>query len=114
MRLAIAAPLAITCAALTLALAATPAAAIETINCERDHNPAERTICASQKLQILDAKVTEAYADIMLDGRVKGHVKRAVAESQLSFLKHRDACGRDVECLSEVMDRRAIRINYYR
>ena len=97
-----------------LPTAVTPAAAIETINCTRDHSPAERTICASQKLQILDAQVTESYADIMLDGHIKGHVKRAVAESQVSFLKRRDACGRDAECLTEVMELRANRINFYR
>ena len=110
MRLAVAT----TFAALTLAATAGPAAAIETINCERDHNPAERTICSSQKLQVLDANVTEAYADIMLDGHVKGYVKQAVAESQLTFLKRRDTCGRNVECLAEVMSMRVTRISYYR
>lgn len=101
-------------AALALGSAVTPAVAIETIDCSRDRGSAEKTICSSQKLQTLDAQVTEAYADIMLDGRIKGQVKSAVHESQLSFLARRDACGRDVECLTEVMERRASRINFYR
>ena len=100
--------------ATALAASITPAAAIDTIDCARDHNPAERTICSSQKLQVLDAKVTEAYADIMLDSHVKGHVKRAVLESQQSFLERRDACGRDSACLTEVMERRSSRIQFYR
>jgi uncharacterized protein len=110
MRLALAA-FALAAASLT---ATTPAAAIQTIDCQRDHSPAERTICASQRLQVLDAKITEAYADIILDGHVKGSVKQAVVESQINFLKRRDACGRDVDCLTEEMERRSMRIHHYR
>ena len=104
----------LTFAALMAAAAATPAAAIETINCQVDHNLAERTICASRSLQTLDARVTEAYADIMLDSHITGHVKRAVHASQLEFLSRRDSCGSDAECLIELMERRATRINFYR
>ena len=99
---------------LAIGTAATPAAAYDTINCARDHSPAERAICASERLQVLDAKVTEQYTDIMFDSYIKGPVKQAVHESQISFLQRRDRCGADVECLSEVMERRAMRINYYR
>ena len=99
---------------LMAAASVTPAAAIDTINCARDKNAAERTICGSERLQVLDAQVTEQYADIMLDGHVKGPVKQAVQESQRDFLGRRDACGRDVQCLTEVMERRATRINFYR
>ena len=101
-------------AALALTAVATPAVAIDTIDCQRDQNPAERTICSSQRLQVLDAKVTEAYADIMLDGGIKARVKDAVYISQLEFLHRRDACGRDPRCLAEVMEHRASRINFYR
>ena len=92
----------------------TPAAAYDTIDCARDQNAAERTICASQRLQVLDARVTEAYTDIMLDGGVRASIKQAVYDSQQNFLKRRDACGRDAECLAEVMSLRATRISYYR
>ena len=101
-------------AGLAIATAATPAAAYDTINCERDQSPAERAICASQRLQVLDAQVTEQYTDIMLDSYIKGSVKQAVHESQVSFLKRREQCGANVECLAEVMERRAMRINFYR
>jgi uncharacterized protein len=107
----------LTFAIASLALVAggtSPAAAFDTINCQRDHSATERTICDNQRLQVLDAQVTEKYADIMLDSHIKGDVKRAVHESQLSFLRRRELCGRDVECLAEVMERRATRINYYR
>ena len=104
----------VTFAALSLAAFATPAAAIDTINFRTDHTTAERAICASRSLQTLDAQVTEAYANILLDSRIEGDVKRSVHESQLAFLKRRDACGADAECLTEVMERRASRINFYR
>ena len=99
---------------LLLGTAISPAAAYDTINCERDRNPAERAICSNQRLQVLDARVTEAYTDIMLDGHIRSSVKDAVRESQQNFLKHRDACGRDPACLAEVMSLRASRINFYR
>ncbi len=93
---------------------ANPARAYDTINCQRDSSPSERTICASQPLQVLDAQVTEQYTDIMLDSHIKGDVKRAVHESQVAFLKRREQCGSDTLCLEEVMSRRASRINFYR
>ena len=100
--------------ALAVVAALTPASAYDSINCARDNGVAERTICADQRLQVLDAKVTEVYTDIMLDSHIKGHIKQAVHESQINFLKRRDQCGRDVACLAEVMSLRASRIrNYY-
>ena len=108
--LTLAAPL----AALAFATAVSPAAAIDTIDCRHDRNAAERTICSSHRLQILDAKVTEAYATIMKDLSIPGPVRTAVRDSQFTFLARRDACGRDADCLTEVMQLRAIRINYYR
>ena len=99
---------------LAITAAAPPVAAYDLINCERDHGAAERTICSSQRLQVLDARVTEQYTDIMLDSYIKGDVKRAVHESQVNFLKRRDQCGTNVDCLTEVMELRASRIHFYR
>jgi len=94
--------------------AVAPVAAYDTINCQHDTGPTERAICASQRLQVLDAQVTEQYTDIMLDSHIKGEVKRALHDSQVAFLKRRDQCGADGACLTEVMERRASRINFYR
>ncbi len=101
-------------AAAALAAAASPAAAIDTIDCHADRNIAERTICSSNRLQVLDARVTEAYSDIMLDSGVKSSIKHAIYVSQLEFLRSRDACGRDARCLADVMERRVDRITFYR
>ncbi len=108
--------LAATAIALALALgaASAPALAYDTIDCQRDTGPAERAICSSQRLQLLDAQVTEQYTDIMLDSHVKGPVKQAVHESQVNFLQRRNQCGNNAECLAEVMERRVSRISYYR
>jgi uncharacterized protein len=100
--------------ALALGAASAPALAYDTIDCQRDTGPAERAICSSQRLQLLDAQVTEKYTDIMLDSHIRGHVKQAVHESQVSFLQRRNQCGSNTECLAEVMERRVTRINYYR
>jgi uncharacterized protein len=108
--------LAATAVALALAIGSTaaPALAYDTIDCQRDTGPAERAICSSQRLQTLDAQVTEKYTDIMLDSHIKSSVKQAVHESQVNFLHRRNHCGADADCLAEVMERRAVRINYYR
>lgn len=87
---------------------------IQTIDCAVDKNRAERTICASQHLQILDAKITEVYADMMNSRRVSPRVKDVLRDSQYSFLSRRDACGANYGCLEEVMSMRLGRIrNYY-
>jgi len=99
----------------TLAAMSGPATAdsIETIDCRVDRNRAERTICASQHLQILDAKITEVYADVMKSRRVSSHVKDDMRRSQYAFLSRRDACGSDYICLNEVMTLRLGRIRNY-
>jgi uncharacterized protein len=96
----------------TLALAA-PAAAYETIDCDRDHRPAERVICGSQKLQILDAKITEAYADLMQGSELRARTKRGLISSQRAFLELRDSCGWDRACVEEVMSLRLSRIQFH-
>jgi uncharacterized protein len=108
--------LAATALALALALgaASAPALAYDTIDCQRDTGAAERTICSSQRLQLLDAQVTEKYTDIMLDSHIRGTVKQAVHDSQVSFLQRRNQCGNNADCITEVMERRVMRINYYR
>lgn len=100
-------------AACATSAAVSPAAAIESIDCRADLGRAERTICGSERLQILDAQVTQAYADIMLDSRVRASIKQAVYDSQIEFLRRRNACGSDRECLAGVMERRASRIRFY-
>ncbi len=101
--------------ALTLSIASSAhAAGIQTIDCAVDLGTAsERTICDSQRLQILDAKITEVYADLMTSRRVPTDAKARVRESQYRFLERRNACGADRLCLQEVMERRLSRIHAY-
>lgn len=97
------------------AFAATVALAenIQTIDCGVDHNRAERAICSSQRLQILDAKITEAYADMMHSRRLTPIAKAHLRESQHAFLVRRDACGASYGCLEDVMSTRVSRIRLY-
>jgi uncharacterized protein len=107
----------ITLVALALAtVLAAPASAngIQTIDCAVDLNTAaERTICKSQRLQVLDARITEVYADLMTSRRVPFDAKSRVRESQYQFLERRNACGADRACLEDVMGRRLSRIHAY-
>lgn len=89
---------------------ATPAHAIETIDCNRDTRVAERTICSSQRLQILDATVTQAYADVMYDAVISERIKNRVRWSQRAFLGERDRCGDDRRCLETSMQDQLARL----
>lgn len=89
------------------------AASIQPIDCKVDLGVAERTICRSQMLQVLDAQITEVYADLMTSRRVSAAAKERVRVSQYEFLYRRDACGANRECLQEVMSRRLSRIYNY-
>ena len=104
-------------AALLAGAAATASSAhaegIQTIDCSVDRNRAERTICSSQRLQILDAKITEVYADLMTSRRLSGVAKEHLRQSQYAFLARRDACGSSFSCLDDVMTMRATRIRYF-
>jgi uncharacterized protein len=85
---------------------------IQTIDCALDRSlAAERAICTSQRLQILDAKITEVYADVMLSRRVAFDIKARVREFQYQFLDRRNACGSNRGCLEEVMEQRLSRIH---
>jgi uncharacterized protein YecT (DUF1311 family) len=87
---------------------------IDTIDCNARLNRAETTICSSQRLQILDAKITEIYADMMLGRRLSSSGKEMLRDSQYNFLARRNSCGADYACLEEIMSQRAGRIrNYY-
>lgn len=98
--------------ALTTLAATSAAAGIETIDCQAAQlNKAERTICRSQHLQILDAKIAEVYADKMLGRRLSADTKAALRESQYQFLARRNACGADADCLDDVMLLRSSRIH---
>lgn len=103
-------------AAITI-LAATGGSAgagdIQTIDCAVDRNRTERAICASQRLQILDAKITEVYADAMSDRRLSASVKEALRRSQYAFLARRDACGSDAACINGVMTLRFAHIRNF-
>ena len=97
-----------------LAVSSASAASIQPIDCNVDlGTSAERTICNSQSLQILDAQITEVYADVMNSRHVASAAKSRVRESQYRFLERRNACGGDRACLDEVMQRRLSRIHAY-
>ena len=91
-----------------------PAAGIQTIDCQIDQtHAAERAICTSQRLQILDAKVTEVYADMMSSRRISREAKAHIRDSQFAFLIRRNACGANRDCIADVMTLRLTRITHW-
>jgi uncharacterized protein len=66
--------------------------------------PAERTICATKSLWVLDDNLNVAYEDAL--GRV-GRRRGQVQSAQRDWIRvTRNGCGGDVACLTAVYNRR--------
>lgn len=81
-----------------------PGAAIHaSFACDKAHSAVERSICASPTLAGYDRSVAAAYRRALgLAGDDAGAVKQA----QVEWLRSRDACGADAECLGKTMRER--------
>ena len=66
-------------------------------NCKKASKPTERAICANQRLNEADTKLTNTY-NILLGF---GGDNRRIRNDQLQWLRDRNQCGNRVACISE-------------
>ena len=85
----------ITTAASLLAVSFSSQAA--SFNCKKASKPTERAICANQRLNEADTKLTNTY-NILLGF---GGDNRRIRNDQLQWLRDRNQCGNRVACISE-------------
>lgn len=90
-------------AAMFLAVTAVSAQAEASFNCARAGTAVEKTICADEndELASRDSILAELYASLKEEGG-----SEEILKGQKSWLRERDACGRDVECLNASYDER--------
>ncbi len=73
-------------------------------DCQRAGSPAEKAICSSQELAGFDRSVARVYASVLQEADDR---RRApIIQEQQAWLKSRDACEANVECLQDSMNRR--------
>ncbi|KZC43223.1 MULTISPECIES: lysozyme inhibitor LprI family protein [Rhodanobacter] len=71
--------------------------------CNKAHSAVERAICASPTLAGYDRSVVAAYRRAL---GLAGDDAGAVKQVQIEWLRSRDACGANAECLSQAMRER--------
>ena len=86
---------------LLLTRQASPAVPMPSYDCTRVHTEAERAICGSPALAAFDRSVAAAYERAGSTGDAV-----ALKSEQADWLKTRDACGKDGECLTRTMRER--------
>ncbi len=91
-------------------------------DCTKAHTPVEKTICGSVELSLLDSNVAAWYQSTSgsLSSRAWGEqdkryldATRQYMNEQKAWLKQRDACGSDPECLKISMDSRIAAMSAY-
>ena len=74
------------------------------LNCSKAESPAERTICDSYALGQSEARMATLYS--VATSLVAMGQRGDIQEAQRKWLASRDACGRNVGCLTAVYDER--------
>jgi uncharacterized protein len=91
-------------------------------DCTKAHTPVEKTICGSVALSLLDSNVAAWYESTSgsLSSRAWGEQDRRYLDAmthykseQKAWLKQRDACGSNAECLKKSMDARIAAMSAY-
>jgi uncharacterized protein YecT (DUF1311 family) len=96
--------LTVTLAAATIVCGAAFAAQ-PSFDCQKAVSPTEKAICADDGLAVLDRAIAAAFPHYRKD--LKSNLGDDIAKEQTAFLKARDICAAQVDCLKTIMQRRA-------
>ncbi len=77
------------------------AIAAPSFNCRTAHLPAEKVVCGNQSLHRVDRNIARLYADTIAQARAVSDARavRTVRDSQREFLRERNSCGWDYQCV---------------
>ncbi|HZC55772.1 MAG TPA: hypothetical protein VE396_06945 [Xanthobacteraceae bacterium] len=79
------------------------------IDCAKAKSPAETTICKTYRLGQSEARMATLYA--IATSLVAMGQRGDIGDAQVQWLKTREACGRDVACLSRAYSDRIQQLN---
>lgn len=93
-------------AAVVLGLMSMAAQAGPSFDCQKDTGLTEQVICANPELGNLDAEMSRHYFDLINDGGVAPDTRQWAKQSQRAWLRERNGCGANFDCLRNVYQRR--------
>jgi uncharacterized protein len=79
------------------------------INCAKAVSPSEMTICMTYSLGQADARMATLYA--VATSLVAMGQRGDIGDAQVRWLKSRDTCGRNVDCLAGTYNDRIRQLN---
>lgn len=79
------------------------------INCAKARSPAELTICRTYSLGQAEARMATLFA--ISTSLVAMGQRGAIMDDQVAWLKRREACGRNIACLTKAYDDRIQQLN---
>jgi len=68
-------------------------------NCAAAATPTEHAICDNPQLGRLDEQTAGMYETMISNGSLSAAQTHQVKEAQISFLRQRDACGANFDCI---------------
>lgn len=74
--------------------------------CGKASTATEHAICNSYQLSAFDKSIAESFNRMMAQARVSGSQTASLAQSQRRWLKGRNTCGSNAECILKIMRRR--------
>ncbi|WP_156443694.1 lysozyme inhibitor LprI family protein [Burkholderia sp. MSMB1835] len=74
--------------------------------CGKASTATEHAICSSYQLSAFDQSIAESFTRTMAQARASGSQTAPLAQSQRRWLKDRNACGANAQCILKTMRRR--------
>ena len=92
--------LALTALAMVAGLSAATPASAQSFSCARAQLPSELAICNDEELIVLDEELSALFADIRISVANTNRV-RTFAKSHEQWLRERNQCAQDFQCLRQ-------------
>ncbi|NVZ69293.1 lysozyme inhibitor LprI family protein [Pseudomonas costantinii] len=77
-------------------------------DCKKATTPVEKALCGNVELSRLDTLLDEHYRRAL--GKLQGVPREALRNDQRAWLKTRNACGSDINCLQPVLSQRLVEV----
>jgi uncharacterized protein len=93
-------------AASAIVLMALGAQAGPSFDCHTHKGLTEQVICANRELGDMDGEMSKEYFDLINDESMRSDTRAWAKDSQRAWLRERNGCGANIDCLRAVYQRR--------
>lgn len=94
-----------------IALLPSQSAQAASFDCSRARTPTEIAICANPEVSSLDEDLAGLYRSLL--NQLPAHQADQVRQEQRSWIKARNSCGADIDCLRARYEERSARLGQY-